>query len=166
MPELVVRDNATLPTRCVKCGMADAREARLEDFRYRPLWARLLGRLGAIFDRKASFCFWLCKPCDAKWKYATPASIVTFLLGIAAWLAGARYVLPWVLPFLPDALTWVVGIGYFVAFVPWLYVLDFMVDVLVKEPLVVSVRGIDKNGMVTLHGVHPSVVAELGTGAP
>jgi hypothetical protein len=162
MPAVILRDNTTMPTICVKCGKADAHTARLEDFRYRPLWARPLGNLGALFDRKASFCFWLCEPCNAKWKYATPASIATFLLGIAAWLGVARYVLPVVLPLVSGPLTWVIGLGWFVGFIPWLYALDFVVDLLVYQPLIVSVRGIDKEGMVTLHGVHASCASAIG----
>jgi len=161
MAKLVCRNNTTMPTRCAKCGMADAREARLEDYRYRPLWARPLGTLGALFDRQASFCFWLCPGCNARWKWSAPLSILAFVLGIAGWLVGARFLLPFLLGFVSGPASIVIGLGYFLSFIPWLYVLDFLVDVLVHERFVVSVRGIAKDGMVTLHGVHPDVVSAI-----
>lgn len=159
---LIVRNNATMPTRCVKCGMADAREPRMIDYRYRPLWARPLGGLGRLFEREASFCFWLCPPCNSRWKWSVPASIATFLVSIVGWIMVARYVLPVVLPLVGDTVSLVIGFGYFLSFVPYLYLLDFVVDMLVHRPLVVSARGITKEGMVTLSGVHPSVAAEVG----
>lgn len=158
---IVVRNNTTMPTRCAKCGMPDAREARLVEFRYRPLWARLLGSLGRIFEREANFCFWLCPPCDGRWKWSQPASIGTFLLSIVLWLVGARYVLPAVLPLVDGTLALVLGVGYFLSFIPYLYLVDFAVELLVHRPLVVSARGITKDGMVTLSGVHESVAAEI-----
>jgi hypothetical protein len=159
---LVLRNNTTLPARCAKCGMGDAHEARLVDFQYRPLWARPLGSLGRLFEREASFCFWLCPPCNGRWRWSQPASIATFLLGIALWIAGARYLLPLVLALVDGPASWVVGLGYFFSFVPYLYLLDFVVEMLVHRPLVVSARGITKDGMVTLSGLHESVAAELG----
>ena len=159
---IVLRNNTTMPTRCAKCGLADAKEARLVDYRYRPLWARLLGGLGRVFEREASFCFWLCPPCDAKWKWSQPASIATFLGSIVLWFLGARYVLPLVLPLVSGPVSLVIGLGWFLGFIPYLYGIDVVVEHLVHRPLVVSARGITKDGMVTLSGVHESVAAELG----
>lgn len=158
---LVLRNNTTMPTRCVKCGLADAREARLVDFRYRPLWARVLGSLGRLFEREASFCFWLCEPCNGRWKWSQPASIATFLLSIVLWFVGARFLLPAVLPLVDGTIALVIGLGYFLSFIPYLYVVDFVVELLVHRPLVVSARGITSDGMVTLSGLHESVAAEL-----
>jgi hypothetical protein len=158
---LVVRNNATMPTRCVKCGLADAREPRLVDFRYRPLWARLLGGLGRLFEREANFAFWLCPPCNGKWKWAQPAAIATFLISIVLWFVAGRYVVPALVSLVDGPIALVIALGYFLSFVPFLYVIDFAVEMLVHRPLVVTARGITKDGMVTLSGVHESVAAEL-----
>lgn len=161
---IVLRNNTTMPTRCAKCGLADAQQARLVDFHYRPLWARPLGGLGRLFEREASFCFWLCPPCDSRWKWSQPASIATFLLSIVLWLAGARYVLPLVVGLVDGPIALALALGYFFSFVPYLYLVDFIVEMAVHRPLVVSARGITKDGIVTLSGVHPSVAAEVGKG--
>jgi hypothetical protein len=159
---LVLRNNTTMPTRCTKCGMADAQQARLVDFRYRPLWARPLGGLGRLFEREASFCFWVCPPCDSKWKWSQPASIATFLVSIVGWLAFARYGMPLALSLFDGTVGLVIGLLFFFSFIPFLYLVDFLVEIFVHRPLVVSARGITKDGMVTLSGVHPSVAAEVG----
>lgn len=166
MQSIVLFNNTTMPTRCVKCGMADAREPRIVEYRYRPLWARLLGGLGRIFEREANFCFWLCPPCNARWKWSTPASIATFLLSIGGWIAFGRYVLPAILSLVEGTLGLVIGLAYFFSFIPFLYLADFVTEMAVRRPLVVSARGITKEGMVTLSGVHPSVAAEAGKPLP
>jgi hypothetical protein len=161
---LVLRNNTTLPTCCSKCGTADAREAKLVDFRHRPLWARLLGSLGRLFEREASFCFWLCPRCSSRWKWSQPASIVVFLLSIVVWLAFGRFGLPLMLSYVDGIASLVIALVFLFSFVPFLYVADFAVEMLVHRPLVVSARGITKDGMVTLSGLHPNVGAELTKG--